>query len=290
MTIVAGVVLIALADGAPAKWASAVFTLTSMLLFGISALYHRFNWQPKTKVLLKRIDHANIFLLIAGTYTPLSILALPPDKGWLLLAIVWGGALLGIGFRVFWISAPRWLYVPIYLLLGWAAVMYLGDLLAASVAMMVLVIVGGLLYTGRRDRLRPEEAEPVAGAVRVPRDLPHLHGARVHVPLGGDAHHRDQPGLPRRLRPGEPPRSAGGRAVFVVGCRGRAVLRRGARAIRCRSVVDGGQPLLELFGLELRAHLGAVVDPADAPHHVEHEEHDDHHHEERERRTPRRPA
>ena len=147
VTIAAGVVLIVLAEGAPAKWASAVFTLTSMLLFGNSALYHRFDWQPRTKVILKRIDHANIFLLIAGTYTPLAILALPPDKGWLLLAIVWGGALLGIGFRVFWIHAPRWLYVPLYLLLGWAAVMYLGDLLDASVAMMVLVIVGGLLYT-----------------------------------------------------------------------------------------------------------------------------------------------
>jgi len=147
VTIAAGVVLIVLADGAPAKWASAVFTVTSMLLFGNSALYHRFDWNPRTKVLLKRIDHANIFLLIAGTYTPLAILALPPDKGWLLLGVVWGGALLGIGFRVFWIHAPRWLYVPLYLLLGWAAVMYLGDLLAASVAMMVLVIVGGLLYT-----------------------------------------------------------------------------------------------------------------------------------------------
>ncbi|WP_430645733.1 PAQR family membrane homeostasis protein TrhA [Agromyces sp. GXS1127] len=147
LTIAAGIVLITLADGAAAKWASAVFMLTSMLLFGNSALYHRFDWRPRTKVVLKRIDHANIFLLIAGTYTPLSILALPPDKGLVLLVLVWGGALVGIAFRVFWIGAPRWLYVPIYLLLGWAAVMYLGDLLAASVAMMVLVIVGGVLYT-----------------------------------------------------------------------------------------------------------------------------------------------
>ena len=147
LTIVAGVVLVALAEGSAAKWASAVFTLTSMLLFGLSALYHRFDWSPRTKVILKRVDHANIFLLIAGTYTPMAILALPPDKGWRLLGIVWGGALLGIGFRVFWIHAPRWLYVALYLLLGWAAIMYLGDLLAASVPMMVLVIVGGLLYT-----------------------------------------------------------------------------------------------------------------------------------------------
>jgi hemolysin III len=147
LTIVAGIALIVLANGAPAKWASAVFVLTSMLLFGNSALYHRFDWNPTTKVVLKRIDHANIFLLIAGTYTPLAILALPPDKGWLLLGVVWGGALLGIGFRVFWITAPRWLYVPLYLLLGWAAVMYLCDLLAVNAAMMVLVMVGGILYT-----------------------------------------------------------------------------------------------------------------------------------------------
>ncbi|MGN7798311.1 PAQR family membrane homeostasis protein TrhA [Leifsonia sp. 22587] len=147
VAIAAGIVLICLAQGAPAKWASAVFMLTSMLLFGNSALYHRFNWRPRTKVILKRIDHANIFLLIAGTYTPLAVLALPPSKGILLLSLVWAGALIGIGFRVFWIHAPRWLYVPIYIALGWAAIMYIVDLLNANVAMMVLVIVGGILYT-----------------------------------------------------------------------------------------------------------------------------------------------
>ena len=148
VAIVAGVVLIAFAQGGAAKWAAAVFMATSLLLFGNSALYHRFDWSPKVKVVLKRIDHANILLLIAGTYTPLAVLALPPGKGSLLLVLVWSGALLGILFRVFWINAPRWLYVALYLLLGWAAVMYMADLLAANVAMMILVIVGGLLYTG----------------------------------------------------------------------------------------------------------------------------------------------
>ncbi|MGN7967711.1 PAQR family membrane homeostasis protein TrhA [Microbacterium sp. 22296] len=147
VAIAAGIVLIALAQGGPAKWASAVFMATSMLLFGNSALYHRFRWKPRTLAVLKRIDHANILLLIAGTYTPIAVLALPTPKTVLLLSIVWGGALLGILFRVFWINAPRWLYVALYLALGWAAVMYLGDLLAANVAMMVLVVVGGLLYT-----------------------------------------------------------------------------------------------------------------------------------------------
>jgi hemolysin III len=147
VAIAAGIVLIVLAQGVPAKWASAVFMATSLLLFGNSALYHRFNWKPTTKAVLKRIDHANILLLIAGTYTPIAVLALPPEKGTLLLILVWSGALLGILFRVFWINAPRWLYVALYLVLGWAAVMYIVDLLDANAAMMVLVIVGGLLYT-----------------------------------------------------------------------------------------------------------------------------------------------
>lgn len=147
VAIAAGVVLIVLADGAAAKWASAVFMTTSLLLFGISAVYHRINWSPKVKALFRRLDHANIFLLIAGTYTPLAVCALPGDKALVLLSIVWGGALLGIGFRVFWLKAPRWLYVPLYLALGWAAMMYIVDLVQANVAMMVLVIVGGVAYT-----------------------------------------------------------------------------------------------------------------------------------------------
>lgn len=163
VAIAAGAVLIALADGAAAKWSSAVFVATSLLLFGISALYHRFNWSERSRVTLKRLDHANIFLLIAGTYTPISILALPQEKGWLLLALVWGGALLGIGFRVFWIRAPRWLYVPIYVVLGWAAVMYIGDLVAANVATMVLVLVGGVLYTAGAVFYGLKRPNPVPG-------------------------------------------------------------------------------------------------------------------------------
>lgn len=147
IALAGGIVLICLAEGTVAKWASAVFMLTSMLLFGVSALYHRFNWKPKTKQMFRRLDHANIFLLIAGTYTPIALLALPHSKGLILLVCVWAGALLGIGFRVFWISAPRWLYVLLYVALGWAAVMYVVDISRANLAAMVLVVVGGLLYT-----------------------------------------------------------------------------------------------------------------------------------------------
>jgi hemolysin III len=148
IAIVAGIVLIIVAEGAPAKWAAAVFMTSSLLLFGNSALYHRFDWKPKTKAILKRIDHANILLLIAGTYTPIAVCALVPSQGILLLSLVWSGALVGILFRVFWIDAPRWLYVALYLLLGWAAVMYLVPLFQANAAMMILVAIGGLLYTG----------------------------------------------------------------------------------------------------------------------------------------------
>ena len=136
-----------MADGVAAKVSSAVFVLSSLLLFGVSALYHRINWSLPTKKLFKRLDHANIFLLIAGSYTPITVLALPHSKAILLLSLVWGGAILGIGFRVFWISAPRWLYVPLYVLLGWAAVMFMPDLYRANAAMMILIIAGGLCYT-----------------------------------------------------------------------------------------------------------------------------------------------
>lgn len=147
IAIAGGIVLIVLADGLVAKIAAAVFFTGSVLLFGTSAIYHRFNWGPKAKLALKRIDHANIFLLIAGSYTPITLLALPQEKGLLLIIAIWTVALLGIGFRVFWIGAPRWLYVIIYIAMGWAAVVYLPEFLRANLAMMLLILIGGLLYT-----------------------------------------------------------------------------------------------------------------------------------------------
>lgn len=147
VAIALGIVLVVASDGLAAKLSSAVFFLCSLLLFGVSALYHRINWSPTTKRLFKRLDHANIFLLIAGSYTPITVLALPPEKSVILISMVWGGALLGIVFRVFWVGAPRWLYVPLYLLLGYAAVAFIVDFFAANAAMMILILVGGLFYT-----------------------------------------------------------------------------------------------------------------------------------------------
>jgi hemolysin III len=147
LAIALGVVLIVMADGVAAKVSSAVFVASSLMLFGTSALYHRLNWGPRARGVLKRFDHANIFLLIAGSYTPITVLALPHDKATLLLSLVWGGAALGIGFRVFWIGAPRWLYVPLYVLLGWAAIMFVVDFFQANWVMMTLIFVGGMCYT-----------------------------------------------------------------------------------------------------------------------------------------------
>lgn len=147
LAIAAGIVLIVLAQGGIAKAGAAVYLACSVLLFGNSAVYHIINWSPRVKQALRRVDHANIFLLIAGTYTPVALGALPLPRAALLLTIVWSGALLGIIFRVFWLSAPRWLYVSLYVGLGWAALFFFSEMLQANVPAMILVAVGGLLYT-----------------------------------------------------------------------------------------------------------------------------------------------
>lgn len=147
LALVAGVVLVTLADSTAGKVASAIFMASSLLLFGISATYHRFRWSDRVRMTLKRLDHSNIFLLIAGTYTPLAVLTLSTEQATILLSIVWGGAALGIAFRVLWVTAPRWLYVPLYVALGWAAVAYLPAIWAVSPATAILIGAGGLAYT-----------------------------------------------------------------------------------------------------------------------------------------------
>jgi hemolysin III len=146
LALVAGIVLVALARSGTGKLTSAVFAITGVLLFGISALYHRGRWSPRTKVVLKRLDHTNIMLVIAGTYTPLSAMLLPPPKAALLLWLIWVGALFGVLFRVLWVGAPRWLYVPVYVALGLAALFYLPDFFAASAAATALIVAGGIFY------------------------------------------------------------------------------------------------------------------------------------------------
>ncbi|MFI1755160.1 hemolysin III family protein [Streptomyces sp. NPDC020571] len=142
----AGIVLICLAR-TPAVWACTVYAVTAWLLFGTSAVYHLGTWGPLGEAVLRRLDHANIFLIIAGTCTPLAVL-LPADRQALLLWIVWTGALAGIAFRVLWVNVPRWLYTPCYLALGWAPVRYLPDFLhTGGAAVVTLIVTGGLLYS-----------------------------------------------------------------------------------------------------------------------------------------------
>ncbi|MFB0615777.1 hemolysin III family protein [Streptomyces sp. AGS-58] len=146
--LIAGVVLICLARTPQAALACAVYSVTAWLLFATSAIYHRGTWGPLGEALLRRLDHANIFLIIAGTCTPLAVLLLPTAPRSMLLWIVWAGASAGIAFRVLWVGAPRWLYTPCYLALGWAPVRYLPDFLhSGGAAVVVLIVVGGLLYS-----------------------------------------------------------------------------------------------------------------------------------------------
>ncbi len=148
LAVVAGAALVASAPTEAGRAASAVFALTATLLFGVSALLHRGSWSPRVEDALRRFDHANIYLIIAGTYTPFAVLALPHDQGRTLLLIVWSGAIAGVILRVFWTTAPRWLTTSLYVLVGWIAVFFLPGLIdGAGIAAVMLIIIGGLLYT-----------------------------------------------------------------------------------------------------------------------------------------------
>lgn len=155
LVIAAGIVLIVLSPTTGTKVGAAVFTGSALLLFGVSAIYHRGTWQPAVWALLRRLDHSNIFILIAGTYTAFAMLLLTGDARVQLLVGIWTGALLGVLFRVFWTGAPRWLYTPLYIGLGWFALFFIPDFIdgaarlsdATAVAVAVLLVLGGVFYT-----------------------------------------------------------------------------------------------------------------------------------------------
>ena len=148
LTLAAGIVLIVLSPNAQTRLGSAIFAASAVVLFTVSAIYHRGSWSPRVWAFLRRFDHANIFLLIAGSYTPFTLLLLDGSRRTILLTVVWVGAALGILFRIFWADAPRWLYTPIYIALGWAAVFFFADFVEhAGTAVLTLMVVGGALYT-----------------------------------------------------------------------------------------------------------------------------------------------
>jgi hemolysin III len=148
ISLVAGLTLITLADELRGRITLGIFTLTAVTLFTCSALYHRVAWTDKNKAIWRRIDHSNISILIAGTYTPFAVYLLQPSQTKTLLIVAWGGAILISLLRIFWLSAPRWLYVAGYISLGWAAVFYMPEFLkSGGVVRFVLILVGGLLYS-----------------------------------------------------------------------------------------------------------------------------------------------
>lgn len=128
--------------------ASFVYTFGLLFLFGISTIYHRPHWQPKARALMKRLDHSAIFVLIAGTFTPICLLALPENLGRRLLLIIWIFAVFGILQSIFWIKAPKILTSFIYIFMGWLALPYIPDLkISLGNLNLFFVICGGVVYT-----------------------------------------------------------------------------------------------------------------------------------------------
>jgi hemolysin III len=156
LTLAGGIVLVILSPDATTRWGSALFSASALVLFTVSAVYHTGSWSPRVWTFLRRFDHANIFVLIAGSYTPLTLILLEGTQRTMLLTTVWTCALLGVLFRVFWTDAPRWLHTPIYIAMGWVAIVFLPDFAQGAserlggdigTAVMVLIAAGGALYT-----------------------------------------------------------------------------------------------------------------------------------------------
>jgi hemolysin III len=147
-SVVFGVLVVVFADGGRERIAAAVYATSVAGLFGASALYHRVSWRPSVRRWMRRLDHAMIFVLIAGTYTPFALLAFDDGMGRTLLIAVWSGAAGGVALKLLWIDAPKWLGVIVYVGLGWVAVWTFPALAhALGVVPTVLVGLGGVLYT-----------------------------------------------------------------------------------------------------------------------------------------------
>jgi len=146
-SLVAGAALILAASGGEAKAAAAVYAFAVSGLFGTSALYHRVTWRPTPRRWMRRLDHSMIFILIAGTYTPIALLALHGPLATTILVVVWVGAIAGIVFKLFWIDAPKWLFAIIYVALGLVAGAVGGELPAAIGWLGAAgIALGGIFY------------------------------------------------------------------------------------------------------------------------------------------------
>jgi hemolysin III len=144
----AGTVLVALADGFRERFAAWVYAAALAAMFGASALYHRFPWRSAARRLwARRVDHAMIFVFIAGTYTPFALLSLSGGLRAAVLVAVWTGAVLGLVLNLVWVDAPRWLSALAYLAVGWVGVIAIPELFVNGIGIGILLVVGGSLYT-----------------------------------------------------------------------------------------------------------------------------------------------
>jgi hemolysin III len=167
VSLVVGTLLIVGSEGAAEHAAAAIFAGSVAACFGVSALYHRVNWAPGLRLWMRRVDHAGVYLLIAGTYTPVCVIALGGDLRLVVLGIVSAGAAAAILLKVVWVAAPNWLAAVIGIALGWVGVALLPELATqVSPAAIVLLGLGGIAYTLGAivyARRRPNPAPTVFG-------------------------------------------------------------------------------------------------------------------------------
>jgi hemolysin III len=147
VAVIAGVLLLGHTHTTTEALACGVFIASLVTLFTVSATYHRVNWQPAARAWMRRADHSSIFVLIAGTYTPVALLGLPPETAKSVLLLAWGGAILGVLKSMFWIQGPKPLVAVLALLTGWSIAPYWNDVKANIPGILPFLLVGGIAYS-----------------------------------------------------------------------------------------------------------------------------------------------
>jgi hemolysin III len=164
VALVVGVLLVIYADGARASTAAAVFAGSVVAMLGASSLYHRVNWSVRARPWMRRLDHAGIYLLIAGTYTPVGLLTLRGTMREVVLGVVWGGAAVAILMKFVWVGSPKWLSAVTGIALGWAGVAAMPQIWRyAGATAVVLLGIGGLAYTVGAVVYARRKPDPVPG-------------------------------------------------------------------------------------------------------------------------------
>lgn len=164
VSLVVGTLLIVGADGARQHVAAAVFAGAVAVCFGSSALYHRITWTPRVRPWMRRVDHAGVYLLIAGTYTPVCLLVLTGAWRWAVLSVVCAGAGAAAIFKFLWVDAPKWLAAAIGITLGWVGVAVLPQLATRlDPAAVALLGAGGLVYTAGAIVYARRRPDPIPG-------------------------------------------------------------------------------------------------------------------------------